>query len=317
MRTSPLKVNAICAILSVVVLIVFGALAYNYISVASAGKSRLESAVSEAKPYEDELSELRKALAEGDYIPVERSETARFIIGYVISTEDDILYAENQASEYGFEPVLILDCTGDLYGLESLALTAGASGCEIMLTASTFTEETNSTVRSLLFYMSENLIDCSDVFLLRYEYYSEALLEMLISDGFAGYTVYNSDPYSGVTDDGYIMLDYSYLTEDTSSYNRFASSYSNMASIIIAIDMDSIRKGTLTEGFVATLLSILSSYAENDDCEFSGIADVSSTLLSEKESEEEIAVYEEYIAGCEARIAELEEIIASIYSGLD
>ncbi len=315
---SHVKRNIICALLSVVVLVVFGFLAYNYMSDSSEEKSRLEAAVAEAKPYEDEVTSLKRSISSAADALSETSETARFIFGYVISSEDDIAHAEEQSAEYGFETVLLLDCVDNLEELQSLALSASATGHEIMLTSSVFTTESNDTVRSLISYMKSNSIEYSDIFLLRSDYYSDSSIDMLIADGFAGYTVYTSSPTSGITEDGYITFDYSYLTTDSSSYTRFSSSYSNMASMIIAVDMDSIRAGTLTEGFVTTLLSTLSSYAENDDCEFASISEVEENLLSENASmEEKLAEYEAYVAECEQRIDELEKIIAEIYSQLN
>ena len=312
--------NAVCAVLTVIVLIVFCIMAYSYKSRTSEERSRLEAVVSEAKPYEDELTQLKRDLSSAAEKLSETSDTAtaQFVVGYTVLSEDDIAYAEEQASKYGFSPVLILDCTYDLTELEPVALAAGETGNEIMLTASAFSEGINETVKSLIAYMVENGIEYSDIFLLRSDYSSGTAVDMLISDGFIGYTVYNTTPSSGLTDEGYVTFDYSYLTTDSSSYTRFSSSYSNMASMIIAIDVNSVRTGTLTEGFLTTLLSTVSSYTENDDCEFSSIAEVSEYLLSgDGTKSAETAEYEAYVAECEERIAELEEIIAEIYSKLD
>ncbi|MCD7847982.1 MAG: hypothetical protein LUG49_08170 [Oscillospiraceae bacterium] len=318
MGTSHVRRNIIFALLSVIVLVVFCVLAYNYKSKSSDDKSRLEAAVAEAKVYEDEVTALKRSITAAADDLADKSETARFVIGYVISSDDDITHAEEQGAEYGFEPVLVLDCVDSLVELEALAYSASNTGHEIMLTASVFTSETNETVQSLISYMSANGIEYSDIFLLRSDYYSDASLEMIIADGFAGYTVYNTTPTAGLTSDGYVTFDYSYLTVDSTSYTRFSSSYSNMASMMIAVDMDSVRAGTLTEGFITTLLSTLSIYAENDNCEFSSIADVENALLTANETaEQRQAEYEAYVAECEERIAELEEIIAEIYAQLD
>lgn len=318
METNHFKRNVICAVLSVIVLVIFCVLAYNYKTDASAEKSLLEATISEAKPYEDELTELKRELSRAKDDLADTSETAHFIVGYTVLSEEDIAYAEEQASGYDFSPVLILDCTNDLTELENIVLAASETGNEIMLTASAFSDEINETIKSLLSYMSENGIECSDIFLLRSDCSSDAVIDMLISDGFVGYTSYNSTPTSGVTADGYVTFDYSYLTTDSSSYTRFSSSYANDASMIVAIDVASVRAGTLTEGFLTTLLSVLSSYAENDDCEFSGISDVVDDILTASESmDDKLAEYEAYAAECEERISELEEIIARIYAGLE
>ncbi len=315
---SHVKRNIVCAFLSVIVLVVFVILICSYNARTSAETSQLESATAEAKPYEDELTELKRSITKAADELSDTSETARFIVGYIISSEEDITYAEEQAAEYGFEPVIILDCYDSLSDLLNLSVAASEAGHEIMLTASAFTSAANDNAISLLYYMDRNGIEYSQVFLLRSDYYSDSSIEMLISDGFVGYTVYNTSPTSGVTEDGYVTFDYSYLTTDSSSYTRFSSSYSNLASMVIAVDMDSIRTGTLTESFVLTLLSTISSYSENDNCEFSSVSDVVECLLEENQSmEERTAEYEAYVAECEQRIEELEEIIAEIYAQLD
>ncbi len=312
------KRNLICALLCLVVLVVFGFLIFNYKTNSSEEKSRLEAAVAEAKPYEDEITELKRNITHAADELSDTSDTARFIVGYIVSSEDDIAIAEEQAAEYGFSPVIVLDCTDDLTELESLALAASASGHEIMLTAYVFDEQANETVKSLMTYMDANSIEFDDIFLLRSDYYADENVDMLVSDGFVGFTVYSSTPSSGITEDGYVTFDYSYLTVDSSSYTRFTSCYSNLASMVIAIDLDSIRVGDLTEGFVTTLLTTLSSYAENDDCEFSSVPATKESLLEENESmQEKLAEYEAYVAECEARIDELEEIVAEIYAQLN
>ncbi|MCD8005370.1 MAG: hypothetical protein LUF29_00110 [Oscillospiraceae bacterium] len=315
---SHVRRNIVFALLSVAVLAVFIFLVYNYSIESSDAKSRLEAAVAEAKVYEDEVTKLKRSITSAADALSDTAGTARFVIGYVIYSEDDISFAEEQGLQYGFDPALVIDCVGNLVELEALASVAASSGHEIMLTASVFTPEYNETVISLLDYMSEEGIECSDIFLLRSDYYSSSSVDLVISDGFAGYTVYNSTPTSGITDEGYITFDYSYLTVDSTSYTRFSSSYTNVASMVVAVDMDSIRTGTLTEAFVSKLLSTLSSYAENDDCEFSSISDVTESLLTDAESmDDRIAEYEAYAAECQARIDELEEIIAEIYAGVD
>ncbi len=318
METNHFRRNVVCVVLSVVVLIVFCVLAYNYKDKTSAEKSKLEAAVSEAKPYEDELTKLKRELSRAEDDLSDTGDTARFVIGYSVLSEEDIEYAEEQASGYDFSPVWVLDCVNDLIELENVALAASETGNEIMLTASVFTEEINETVKLLLSYMSENGIECSDIFLLRGDYFTDASIDMLISDGFIGYTVYNSTPTSGVTADGYVTFDYSYLTTDSSSYTRFSSSYASYASMIVTIDIASIKAGTLTEGYITTLLSTLSSYAENDDCEFSSVSDVVDGILTENESmDDRVAEYEAFAAECEERISELEEIVAEIYAGIE
>ncbi|MCD7785838.1 MAG: hypothetical protein LUH18_09770 [Oscillospiraceae bacterium] len=310
--------NIFFALLSVIVLVVFGVMAYRYRSNASDEKARLEAAIAEAKEYEDEVTKLKRSITSAADSLTDTSETARFVVGFVITSEEDMIYVEDKATEYGFEPVIVLDCVDDLTVLQTLAATASSYEHEIMLTASVYTTEINETVAAMMSYMSGAGIDYSDIFLLRSDYSSDSAVEMVISDGFAGYTVYNSSPTSGITSDGYITFDYSYLTVDSTSFTRFSSSYSNLASMIIAIDIDSIRSGTLTETFISMLLSTIATYSENDDCEFSTIANVRESLIRENQTlEERMVDYEAYVAECEARIDELEELIAEIYAQLD
>ena len=317
MRTDHARRNLILAVLSLIVLAVLCIMMYSYSVNTSEQKARLEAAVAEAEAYENEANELRRSIssAQVEFLS-DTSGIAQFVVGFVISSEDDIAYAEDKADEYDFEPVLLLNCNYELTELESLSVLASGTGHEIMLTASVFTSDTNETVTSLLSYMKRNSIECSDIFLLRSDYYSDSSLEMLISDGFAGYTVYNTTPVSGITDDGYITFDYSFLTVDSSSYTRFSSSYSNLSAMIVAVDMDSMRSGTLTESFVTSLLNTLSSYAGNEDCEFATVSEVTESLLAEDEEyKEKLAEYEAYVYECKLRIEELEELIAEIYSG--
>lgn len=85
--------------------------------------------------------------------------------------------------------------------------------------------------------------------------------------------------------------------------------------MLIALDMESINSGSLTEDYVTDLMDTLQSYVEQEDCTFSTVADVV-TELSEINSTEAVnqASYGEQIAEIQARIDELEEIINGIYA---
>ncbi len=311
--------NILCAILCVLLAGGLAWLLYTNRQEQQAQTAAIEAAVEEAKPYEQELDELEEELDNMEAAVSYTSETASIMVGFTCSDEEDLAYAEELAETYQFPPVLALDCTMAQDDLEAL-LTAADDEWEIMLYTPTFSEEVNEEVLAALDYLETVKREHSGVFLLRNDYSSEAHIQLLLEDGFLGYTSYNSHaPDAGQTEDGAVYFDYSYLTSSgTTVASRLSALYTNKSAMLVVFDMASVGSDSLPESYVTSLLDTMRSYTESNDCVFSTVAEVTAELsqINAIEAENQ-AEYEEQATEMQERIVELEEIIEKIYDNME
>ncbi|MCD8237799.1 MAG: hypothetical protein LUC92_00440 [Clostridiales bacterium] len=312
-------ISIICVVLSV---LLAGFLAYMIYTDNQQQKSQtavMEALQAEARPYENELTQLKRELSNLEDSVSYSSEDAEIMVGFVATGDSDIEYIKDKADTYNFSPVLILDCTLDMDIIEKIIESADTSW-EIMLYAPTFSEEMNDLVLSVLSYLEDAGREHTGVFFLRSDYSTDANIQLLLDDEFIGYTSYHeSSPKAGQTEDGAVYFDYSYLnTSGTSVTSRLSSAYTGKSSIIVAFDMASINSGDLSETYVTSLLDTIEWYTEYDDCSFSTVAAVTEELSSVNSIEaDNQASYEKQAAEIQVRIDELEEIIDGIYDGYE
>ncbi|MCD8119357.1 MAG: hypothetical protein LUE29_07765 [Lachnospiraceae bacterium] len=312
-------IQILCIILSVAMIGVIVYMVYVDRQSSQAQTDSLASLIEEAKPYEAEVQELQSELTSLKSSVSYTSEEARLMVGFAVTDVSDLSYIEEKADAYGLFPVIVLDCTLDTETIEEILEEMDASW-EIMLYATDFSEETNASVLSVMSLLESSKREYVDVFFLRGDYSSDANIQLLIDDGFVGYTSYNSDtPQAGQTEDGFVYFDYSWLTSSgTSVASRVSAFYKNKASMIVTFDMESINSGKLTETYVVSTLDGLLEYTENDDCFFATAADVVAELsmineyLAEQQEENEARAAE-----IEDRISELQQIIRGIYDKME
>ncbi|MCC8167747.1 MAG: hypothetical protein LIO37_00190 [Clostridiales bacterium] len=290
---------------------------YTYTQEESSKQELYDSIADEARPYEVELRELENELASMEEDAAYVSDRAKIMMGFAISAESDISDIEELSEEYGFSPIVILDCSKEYDDLVPLIDAAAETGWEIMLTAETYSDDVNEMVLSVLSYLDEVEAGQTGVFLLRNSSYSSAAVEMLADDGFIGYTVYNSTvPEDGQDDDGNVYFEYYYMSSDSSAIsNKLAYMYSNRTSMIIAIDMAAVESGGISEKFLTNLMEATQEYDEYDECTYATVAEVVEELseINEIEADNKEA-NQETVDQMQERIDELNDIIDEIWS---
>ncbi len=311
--------NVICVAVSVILL---GWLVY---MIHSANKKNsmqseaIEAAKTEAYPYEKELRQLEAELEDMQEGIAYASDRAEIMVGFIPTSPDDLSYIKKQSQEYGFLPVIVLDCTLEKEVRESIIERMDKTW-ELMLYASKFSEEENKSVKSVLDYIKDNNHEHTGVFFLRNDYRTTENVQLLKDDGFIGYTVYNTDsPKAGQYDDGTVYFDYSYISSTSTSVgNRLASFYENKTSIIVVIDVASINDDKLDDEYITALFEALEKYADYDDCSFATVEDVVEELSNvnsiESDNAEEL---EADTSDIQKRIDELENIIFDIYKNIE
>ncbi|MCD7864408.1 MAG: hypothetical protein LUG61_13105 [Lachnospiraceae bacterium] len=306
--------NIVCAILCILVAAVLVFMYDTNRQQEKAQTAALQALQDELQPYEAELQELRAELSELEAGVSYTSAEADIMVGFALSGMSDLSYIGEKAEAYGFAPVLVIDCTMEMEDIEAI-VDAADKDWEIMLYASDFSEESNENVVVVMDYLESIGREHTGVFFLRSDYSSARNIQLLIEDGFIGYTGYSDSPTAGQTEDGLIYFDYSYLTASgTTITSRLASLYSSKSTIIVAFDMASINSGSLSETYVVSLFDTLQNYAEKEDCSFCTAADAVQEL-SEVNSIEAAnqEAYEEQAAEIQERMEELKETIAQIY----
>ncbi|MCD8380483.1 MAG: hypothetical protein LUC95_09270 [Lachnospiraceae bacterium] len=310
--------NVICILLSVLLAAGLGFLYYRDRQQENVQTDTIEALQAEAAPYENELNELRSQLSGLESSFTYTREKASVMVGFAVTDAAELSYIEEKAAQYGFSPVLVLDCTMELTDVEAI-VEAADEDWEIMLYAANFSEEANDDVLAVLSYLEDAGRKDTGMFLLRGGYDGAANIELLAQDGFVGYTSYHEEtPQAGQTEEGYVYFDYSYLSaEGTGVTGRLAALLSRKAAMIVVFDMASVDAGALPETYVDSLLKLLQEYDEREDCAFSTVADVVeelsgiNALLAASEAE-----YEAQAAALSEQIAELEETVAGIYARL-
>lgn len=305
--------NAICVVLIVILAVIIGVLVYLSRKEEMQETERLQRIADEVQPREAKLRDLEEELGEMERQVSYASDTARIMVGFVVSERDDMDDIRVLATEYGFSPVLVLNCALDAGAVADRIALAAGTDWEIMLTASPFSGKAIDAARSGL--QDAGLQD-SGVFLLRNDDYSVNHTKMLLEKGFIGYTRYHeSVPTDGCTDDPMAYFDYSYIqTAETTVGNRLAALYDSKASLILVFDMDAVNRGALPEEEIANILDLTRNYVDQDDCIYASVGEVVAGLLEAGTIEAERSdEYGQYAAGQQERVKELRKDIEEVY----
>ncbi len=281
-------------------------------------RAALERAIQKARPYEKELRELKKSLSEQENNIEYVSDQASIMVGFLVSDEGDIPYIEEKAEEYGFRPVIVVDCTSDMENILACVEVLDPEW-EVMLYAPEFSSEIHEDVVSVKKTLQSFGRKDTGLFFLRNGYDTEPNLQLIAQSGFVGYTLYHDSPISGQTEDGYVYFDYSYIrTDNTAISDRLSQCYSAKTSFLLTLDMKSIHSEALPEKTVTEILDQTQALSMQEDCSFATVDEVVSELskINRKKAKKQ-KEYEEQIFAAEERMEELERMIDEIYSAWD
>ncbi|MCD7844198.1 MAG: hypothetical protein LUG17_06220, partial [Clostridiales bacterium] len=197
----------LCVLLSAVFACALGWMLYTEYRQEAAFSAASQALKEEAAPYVTQRQALLSELDELESSAACFSDEARFMVGFLVSDVSDLSYIREKAETYGFSPVLVLDCAMVETDLKQL-LDAAEDQWEVMLYISPFSAETNDDVLAALSCLDSIGKDHTGVFFLRYEDNSDANVQLLLEDGFLGYTSYSDTPTAGQTDDVTVYFDY-------------------------------------------------------------------------------------------------------------
>ena len=275
------------------------------------------AAIAEAEPYEREKRELEQELNELKETLKYSSDEMRLMIGFLVSDTDDYSYIRLKSEEYGFNPVIVLDCMSDVDHIASLVEAADAKW-EIMLYADSFSSDVAESAKIAKAKIAFLNRSDTGIFLLRRDLDTVSNVASLLDGGFIGYTTYQNSPYFGQNENGSVYIDYSYVRQNTTAiFDRIQTCYYAKSSSLIVLDMDGIAKEDLTEDDVIQILNEVRTTAEKDDCSISTVSEVVAELSQINQIKAEAqAAYDIRAAEIEARINELDKITRNIYANV-
>lgn len=297
---------------------VFAGLIYQNNLVDKVANSNYSALSKQAKPYEDELKNIRKEMAKTKSSLGYVDELSNIIIGFNMSSTDDLQTILSYATRYKIKPTIILDCDKGLATLDNLLDCLKYTGYDIILTGKNYddyTSEVASTVRKKLSKYS--LVD-TKLFLLQRDMNTTANLERLFYDGYRGYTVYSTQEIlSGIDDKGLAYITYSNISKvNYSMTDKIKYFISGREPALFIFELSALTKGTMSEDTIKLSLECLKEYEKAGQIIFSNATDTIKELVKLKDSAvKSTADYYKYEEEQNARIKELQQIIRNIYNG--
>ncbi len=268
-----------------------------------------------ALPYQEEKRTLQRELENLENNATYQSAAAKFMMGFLVSSVDDFPYIREQAGMYGFSPVIVFDCHKDPEELQSL-LTMTDETWEIMLYAPSFGGDVSDKIQAFKAYLSKIGRKDIGVCFVRKGYMTAANIQLLLDNGFVGYTEYQDSPSAGQKPTGAVYFDYSYIwTNEAAVDSRLSSAYANRAAMLFVFDMEKMRAGAVTKPAAKTILRKVQSYAMMEHGTFATVDSVVTELSSINDFVAgNKAANERRIGEIQKRIDELDSIIHSIYA---
>ena len=273
-----------------------------------------------AKPYEDELNQIRKELSSAKFRSSYTNDTSNVIIAFNMSSPDDLPKITSYTERYQIEPTIVLDCNKGLSTIDKLLESLRDTNYSIMLTAEDYNDyvrKVASTVRGKL--AEYNLVDAK-MFYLRRDLNTESTLQNLFYDGYIAYTVYLPQKItSGIDDNGLAYLTYSNIANyNYSMSDKITYFLDEKEPALFVFDMASLTDGSMTEDTITSSLACLAGYEEAQQIEFSSADDTIKELVKLNElTIKDTAEYYKYEEEQKEKIKELQQKISDIYSGRD
>lgn len=278
-------------------------------------KLAMEEVRNEAGIYESELAEIRSGLLRKKAELEAAADCGKLLVGYCMSSKEDISLIKEQAQEYGFEPVAVLDCTMEVERLEDILDGLQGEGYEIMLTGTPFSEEVLDTADRVRALLPEYGLDGQVSFLLRGSDDTEENLDGLCGRGYTGLARFDPAASGGLTEEGTPYITYSFLHDNSQLTGGIDLVIENKSAMIVVFDLNSVESGSLKEEDMATTLKYIQKQADKEKLVYSS---VSAALEEIKAGDDLLRIrrqnYEEYVKEQQKRIDELEEKIHEVYS---
>ncbi len=275
-----------------------------------------------ARPYEQELSQLEAQLEATSRDYVYHSSSAELLIGFILSDGSDIPCIQSLKDQYGFSPVIILDCTKPLETVQAL-IAAVPPEWELML----YTAQLDSTAQESIADIKTHLNTLgrkdTGILFLRSRAVSDGDLAALRLGGFTGCTLYHDTPAVGQNPDGSVFFEYAsfnasnFDSDGAEAFSqRLEDVYNHKASMLCVFDMEDLQPLETAAEKTRLLLQTIGQYAARSSCSYSTVSAVAEKLsrINGEKAAYELNAKKE-AAAIEERIQALKVTIHDIYKG--
>ena len=280
--------------------------------------SLISQVTAEALPYEQEKADIRQELRDYEATMSESRERGRVMIGYLLSSYWDVHRMQEESTKYGFDPIVVLDCNMDEYGLSTLFSYLNGHSYEIVYTVYPFADDGLAKIEAARKYVAEySHIDTNSV-LLRGGDDTDANYNALSKAGYKNLLHISTGYENLVTETGLTCLTARLLnSRNLPLKSNLEDVVKNSSCYMCLFDMSAWSDTLDDNNVVLSYLDTIIAYTGDGSLLLSSVSDsfaAAKRMAMEKDGEDEA---EEFIASRQARLKELDKITEEIYSKLE
>lgn len=272
----------------------------------------------QAKPYEQELAEIRLELQNKKNKINRREEQAAVIFGFVPATGRDISEIKDAMEPYSYTPVIILDCSLEQAVLKDMISQAVKQGYELIPAWISYDEQMLERAEQIRTVLSEYGYERDLPFFIRQSFDTVENRNWLEAIGYYSFVSYSESLNSGITDSGSPFISYGFLKERGAAADMIDQIVSAASYTVIAIDWSDINNRVISFSDIAGLFTMADEKILSGELRYSALEDTFQSIINASRQEDILRTeYEEYEKKQQDRIKELEAIISEIYSHWD
>lgn len=263
----------------------------------------------EARPYEQEMKELREELGHEENAYFYGKESGTVLVGYYITQDSDLNLIRRQASGYDFSPALV---TEYVYDMDLLSRAARTRNDTVLIgQVNTYDELDLAKSRSDAMNTS--------VFLLRQEEESTNVLNALAEHGFTACVRHAGGTGAPFLDNGMVSFRYCFVNDSRFDMESALQSLKDDKSILMFVfNLAYLESETLTEDAIAGYLDQIQEAVEAEELTYGRVTSVVDELAEARDNPESYSTaFEEYQKDIQKKIDKLQAQIDEIYGRWD
>ena len=298
-------------ILCVLLAVIFAYLIFQYNNASGEASSRLSALKTEAYPYEQELTRIKREMETKRLQLAEPTEPGLAVIGYTLDRAEDVEIIAEQAEQYGFKPVIFLAVDEENLDALMWSLYPYRRKYDFALTYHTWSDDTIEQAMRVREVMAEYQVKDTGAFLLRLNDDTPDRRSALEDVGIETILAYAEGLDNQITEKT-VVLNYSYITKsDYSAGARLENLRNSERATAFIIGLEYVRE----QKIINTVLSSIEREVDVGNVEYSSLTDAVKAVRNYLEAQAaEIEAYEQELAQAQEQMEELQTKINDIYS---
>ncbi|MCR5743488.1 MAG: hypothetical protein K6F92_07210 [Lachnospiraceae bacterium] len=310
MRVRNIVFAILCIVLVGILVILFYADAIKH----SEAGDLTDISLAKVNAYEKELESLNRKLTEARQEALV-APVPMMVFTFEVSTPEMVDKMLEFTQKYSLKPAIVLDIDLEDEELQALLSYIDTETYNVAFTGEPFNESCMPRLLELREAVSKTSLKDTGLFILREASYCSANVELLRSNGFAGYTVYTD--YARVTnkDGDMYYCDYSYIVQTgTVITERLKYMITGGTTMVMIFDLNAYEQKRFKDNTVRELVEDVYFYRDSGKMVVGNIEDAFEAFENREATEaENLRVFEEEYAADLARKAELERLINEYY----